>query len=155
MEKKDYINQFSIQTEIEKCDDLAQRVLMYRLYTEYLKKLNKNITEKKDNKLFIKLLSSYNNIAEEVVSKDYLNNGENYEKVYNRIDNDYLLLKSYFSNLELKNREQLKETIDLITEIECLLKLKVSFPESLERCLNKEIEKNEEKSKKENSKRMS
>ena len=155
MEKKDYINQFSIQTEIEKCDDLAPRVLMYRLYIEYLKNSNKHITEQTDKKLFIKLLSSYNKIAKKVISKDYLDSGKNYEKVYNRIDNDYLLLKSYFSNLELKNREQLKETIDLITEIECLLKLKVSFPESLERCLNKEIEKNEEKSKKENSKRMS
>lgn len=153
MEKKDYLNEFNVQ--IEKCNDLAQRVLMYRLYNEYLKNLNKHTTEQKDNKLSIKLLFSYNNIAKEVISKDYLNNGENYERVYNRISNDYLLLKSYFSNLELKDKEQVKETIDLITEIECLLKLKISFPESLERCLQKEIEKNEEKSKKENSKRMS
>ena len=109
----------------------------------------------RNKKLFIKLLSSYSNITKEVVSKDYLDNGKNYEKVYNRISNDYLLLKSYFSNFELKDKDQTKETIDLITEMECLFKLKVSFPESLERCLNKEIEKNEEKSKKENSKRMS
>ena len=66
-----------------------------------------------------------------------------------------MLLKSYFLNLELKDKDQINETIDLITEMECLLKLKISFSESLERCLNKEIEKNEEKNKKENSKRMS
>lgn len=153
MEKKDYLNEFNVQ--IEKCNDLSQRVLMYRLYTEYLKNLNKDTTEQTDKKLFIKLLSSYSNITKEVVSKDYLDNGKNYEKVYNRISNDYLLLKSYFSNFELKDKDQTKETIDLITEMECLLKLKISFPEFLERCLNKEIEKNEEKSKKENSKRMS
>lgn len=153
MVKKDYLNEINVQ--IEKCNDLSQRVLMYRLYTEYLKNLNKDTTEQTDKKLFIKLLSSYSNITKEVVSKDYLDNGKNYEKVYNRISNDYLLLKSYFSNFELKDKNQTKGTIDLITEMECLLKLKVSFPESLERCLNKEIEKNEEKSKKENSKRMS
>lgn len=153
MVKKDYLNEINVQ--IEKCNDLSQRVLMYRLYTEYLKNLNKDTTEQTDKKLFIKLLSSYSNITKEVVSKDYLDNGKNYEKVYNRISNDYLLLKSYFSNFELKDKDQTKETIDLITEMEILLKLKVSFPESLERCLNKEIEKNEEKSKKENSKRMS
>ena len=153
MEKKDYLNEFNVQ--IEKCNDLSQRVLMYRLYTEYLKNLNKDTTEQTDKKLFIKLLSSYSNITKEVVSKDYLDNGKNYEKVYSRISNDYLLLKSYFSNLELKDKDQMKETIDLITEMECLLKLKVSFPESLERCLYREIEKNEEKSKKENYKRMS
>lgn len=153
MVKKDYLNEINVQ--IEKCNDLSQRVLMYRLYTEYLKNLNKDTTEQTDKKLFIKLLSSYSNITKEVVSKDYLDNGKNYEKVYNRISNDYLLLKSYFSNFELKDKDQTKETIDLITEMECLLKFKVSFPESLERCLNKEIEKNEEKSKKENSKRMS
>ena len=134
MEKKDYLNDFSVQ--IEKCNDLAQRVLMYRLYNEYLKNLNKHTNEQPDKKLFIKLLSSYNNIANKVVSKDYLDSGKDYEKVYNRISNDYLLL-------------------NLITEMECLLKLKVSFPESLERCLYREIEKNEEKSKKENYKRMS
>ena len=153
MVKKDYLNEINVQ--IEKCNDLSQRVLMYRLYTEYLKNLNKDTTEQTDKKLFIKLLSSYSNITKEVVSKDYLDNGKNYEKVYNRISNDYLLLKSYFSNFELKDKDQTKETIDLITEMECLLKLKISFTESLERCLNKEIEKNEEKSKKENSKRMS
>lgn len=153
MVKKDYLNEINVQ--IEKCNDLSQRVLMYRLYTEYLKNLNKDTTEQTDKKLFIKLLSSYSNITKEVVSKDYLDNGKNYEKVYNRISNDYLLLKSYFSNFELKDKDQTKETIDLITEMECLLKLKISFSESLERCLNKEIEKNEEKSKKENSKRMS
>ena len=153
MVKKDYLNEINVQ--IEKCNDLSQRVLMYRLYTEYLKNLNKDTTEQTDKKLFIKLLSSYSNITKEVVSKDYLDNGKNYEKVYNRISNDYLLLKSYFSNFELKDKDQTKETIDLITEMECLFKLKVSFPEYLERCLNKEIEKNEEKSKKENSKRMS
>ena len=153
MEKKDYLNDFSVQ--IEKCNDLAQRVLMYRLYNEYLKNLNKHTNEQPDKKLFIKLLSSYNNIANKVVSKDYLDSGKDYEKVYNRISNDYLLLKSYFLNLELKDKDQIKETIDLITEMECLLKLKVSFPESLERCLYREIEKNEVKSKKENYKRMS
>ena len=136
MVKKDYLNEINVR--IEKCNDLSQRVLMYRLYTEYLKNLNKDTTEQTDKKLFIKLLSSYSNITKEVVSKDYLDNGKNYEKVYNRISNDYLLLKSYFSNFELKDKDQTKETIDLIT-----------------RCLNKEIEKNEEKSKKENSKRMS
>lgn len=153
MEKKDYLNEFNVQ--IEKCNDLSQRVLMYRLYIEYLKNSNKHITEQTDKKLFIKLLSSYNKIAKKVISKDYLDSGKNYEKVYSRISNDYLLLKSYFSNLELKDKDQINETIDLITEMECLLKLKISFPESLERCLNKEIEKNEEKNKKENSKRMS
>lgn len=153
MEKKDYLNEFNVQ--IEKCNDLSQRVLMYRLYIEYLKNSNKHIIEQTDKKLFIKLLSSYNKIAKKVISKDYLDSGKNYEKVYNRISNDYLLLKSYFSNLELKDKNQINETIDLITEMECLLKLKISFPESLERCLNKEIEKNEEKNKKENSKRMS
>ena len=44
MEKKDYLNDFSVQ--IEKCNDLAQRVLMYRLYNEYLKNLQ-NIKFKK------------------------------------------------------------------------------------------------------------
>ena len=96
MVKKDYLNEINVQ--IEKCNDLSQRVLMYRLYTEYLKNLNKDTTEQTDKKLFIKLLSSYSNITKEVVSKDYLDNGKNYEKVYNRISNDYLLLKSYFSN---------------------------------------------------------
>ena len=133
MVKKDYLNDFSVQ--IEKCNDLAQRVLMYRLYNEYLKNLNKHTNEQPDKKLFIKLLSSYNNIANKVVSKDYLDSGKDYEKVYNRISNDYLLLKSYFSNLELKDKDQIKETIDLITEMECLLKLKVSSPEPLQRCL--------------------
>lgn len=152
MEKKDYLNDFSVQ--IEKCNDLSQMILMYRLYTEYLKNLKQNTKEQPDKNLFIKLLSSYNNITKEVISKDYLDSGKNYEKVYNRITNDYLLLKSYFSNLELKDKNQVRETIDLITEMECLLKLKVSFPESLERCLNKEIEKNEKQNEKENSKRM-
>lgn len=43
MVKKDYLNEINVQ--IEKCNDLSQRVLMYRLYTEYLKNLNKDTTE--------------------------------------------------------------------------------------------------------------
>ena len=45
MEKKDYLNEFNVQ--IEKCNDLSQRVLMYRLYIEYLKNSNKHINIKK------------------------------------------------------------------------------------------------------------
>ena len=55
---RSYLNEINVQ--IEKCNDLSQRVLMYRLYTEYLKNLNKDTTEQTDKKLFIKLLFHYN-----------------------------------------------------------------------------------------------
>ena len=83
----------------------------------------------------LEIRNSYDKIAKKV--HDGKINGENFynKNVNSYIENKFLILKNDISSCDKKNKEKLKEIVELITELECLLKMTVSFPRALEQSI--------------------
>lgn len=113
---------------------LLQKVLLIRLYDEYNK--YKDITNNTDTVSLLKLRNSYEKINLEMNKLSDDNNKEKKEFINNKM----LILNNYLMNIELNEREKIQKCIDLTTKLECLLKLPVTFPVSIERCLEQEID---------------
>lgn len=124
----DIINSVSLN------NDNLHSIILLRLYDEYRKYYeNSNLNLEEISMLEIR--NSYDKIAKKV--HDGKINGENFynKNVNSYIENKFLILKNDISSCDKKNKEKLKEIVELITELECLLKMTVSFPRALEQSI--------------------
>lgn len=117
-------------------DELFQKVLLVRLYDEYNKYKKITSNTKYDTVSLLKLRNSFEKIS---IEMDKISDVDNKEKK-DFINNKMLILNSYLLNLDFDEREKIQKCVDLTTKLECLLKLPVTFPVSIERCLEQEID---------------
>jgi len=139
----DYINEIELEDlvlgKLANENDFSKNVILIRLYDEYQKnkiKLESDIT-------LLSLKNSYTNIINKINILS-LDDGFYNEYTLKCIKDNLLKLKMYFESFELNNTKKVKECINVITTLECLLKLPVSFPSSLYDCLKKELKKGSE-----------
>ena len=124
----DIINSVSLN------NDNLHSIILLRLYDEYRKYYeNSNLNLEEISMLEIR--NSYDKIAKKV--QDGKINGENFynKNVNSYIENKFLILKNDISSCDKKDKEKVKEIVELITELECLLKMTVSFPRALEQSI--------------------
>lgn len=124
----DIINSVSLN------NDNLHSIILLRLYDEYRKYYeNSNLNLEEISMLEIR--NSYDKIAKKV--QDGKINGENFynKNVNSYIENKFLILKNDISSCDKKDKEKVKKIVELITELECLLKMTVSFPRALEQSI--------------------
>lgn len=124
----DIINSVSLN------NDNLHSIILLRLYDEYRKYYeNSNLNLEEISMLEIR--NSYDKIAKKV--HDGKINGENFynKNVNSYIENKFLILKNDISSCDKKDKEKVKKIVELITELECLLKMTVSFPRALEQSI--------------------
>lgn len=134
LSEEDIINSVSLS------NDNLHSVILLRLYDDYQKYLqNRNFNIEDISMLEIR--NSYDNICKKIEG-----NKTSSETFYNKnvdsyIENEFLILKNAISSCDKKDKDKLDEIIALITELESLLKIKISFPNALEKCISNKLKK--------------
>lgn len=115
-------------------------IFLFRLYDEY----KNNFIE--DDTMFSKISILDLKTAYTSIVRKASNISEAQEKYFssdyilNMIKDELLILTRYISHFNELKQDVLEETINSITRLEVILKLPISFPFYLERCLEKELD---------------
>ena len=128
--EEDIINSVSLS------NDNLHSVILLRLYDDYQKYLqNRNFNIEDISMLEIR--NSYDNICKKIEG-----NKTSSETFYNKNVDSYIENeKRLFTSCDKKDKDKLDEIIALITELESLLKIKISFPNALEKCISNKLKK--------------
>lgn len=117
--------------------DFANAILLIGMYDLYHLQTNKNTDYIKCNIMDVKI--AYDRIST-VINENEIKN----IKIQKLVEDKYKMLSLFVNHVE-ENFKNYKWTImELITELEVLLKLNITFPGILELCLNKKLEKGKE-----------
>ncbi len=122
-------NNIDIKNYLESLPDLSDKLIALKLYEEYCNK-NYNYSSIKDNNLALKV--AYDNLSNEIINKKYLKNYKNDENIINHIEKLYLLCDSYYKDLNTQDKEKIKRLKMVITYLEALLNMNITFPECAE-----------------------
>lgn len=117
--------------------DINKRILLLRLYDEY-QKYQAIGFDNSENVELLNIKASYEAITKKFLSlysKEYSNN----LKTYDYLRKDILMLDDFISNFDMRKKKKVLHCMYLITKLECLLQLPVSFPSFIEVCIEKEI----------------
>lgn len=124
------INFEDVLKTIQENDDIVENSLILRLYDEY----EKNDIEKSDEKVSLaKIQNAYNRISINI------ENMKINDKLSSKIMMYYIILKSDMDNFSIKDKKNIEKTVDLITILEALLKLDITFINNVENCLEKQL----------------
>ena len=122
------ISMTDIVEKLNERNDLFYDVLILRMYDEY-KKLESIHDNSFDDNIQInplKIYNSYNNINiqfQKYKRTNYFSNEVNKE-----IEKQIIMLSSCIQKFQTHNKITVQNTIDLITKLECILNLPVTFP---------------------------
>ncbi len=142
------ISMTDIVEKLNERNDLFYDVLILRMYDEY-KKLESIRDNSFDDNIQInplKIYNSYNNINiqfQKYKRTNYFSNEVNKE-----IEKQIIMLSSCIQKFQTHNKITVQNTIDLITKLECILNLPVTFPSAIENYLFKQLNLEEKKIKK-------
>lgn len=89
------------------------------------------------NNYLLKIRSSYDKVIDKY---NYCINSDINNK--NKLNDYKLLLDFYIKNLDKNDKKSIENAIEIIIIMECLLSLKIDFPENVEKILKKRIEDN-------------
>lgn len=127
--------------ESEKIEDSFQLIRLYENYKKYNDiYLKDNI--KKINIIDIKI--AYENIKVNVEDILKINNKSKIDKL---ICNNFEKLQVYINHFKIDNNEIFNNTLEIITNLEILLDLPISFPNYIVKCLEKLLNKNNDNKK--------
>lgn len=127
------INKENVLNKIKETDKISEKVLLIKLYEYYKNNSeNKNIEKKDVTILDIKI--AYENIKSNLDISLKHNN-----KINNYIRNNFEILQTYINNFEISNKDCLNDTLELITHLELMMGLSVSFPKYVTYCLDKKL----------------
>lgn len=147
------ISMTDIVEKLNERNDLFYDVLILRMYNEYqkLKFISDNAFEKDTQINFLRIYSSYNNINirfQKYKKTNYFNN-----EVNQKIEKQIIMLSSCIQKFQTHNKAIVQNTINLMTKLECILNLPVTFPSAIERCLFEQLNLVQEESKEKEIKR--
>lgn len=128
------ISEDKIIQSVSENNSNSQEFVILRMYDEYrkygeLKNLNL------DDISMLEIKNSFDKIKNKIIGEKANEKILYNKKINDYIENVFLILKNAISNCDKKDKEKILEIIKLITELECLLKISVSFPEALEQSL--------------------
>lgn len=128
------ISEDKIIQSVSENNSNSQEFVILRMYDEYrkygeLKNLNL------DDISMLEIKNSFDKIKNKIIGEKANEKILYNKKINDYIENVFLILKNAISNCDKKDKEKVLEIIKLITELECLLKISVSFPEALEQSL--------------------
>ena len=126
------INFEDVLNTIQENDDIVENSLILRLYDEY----EKNDVEKSNEKItIIKINNAYNRISAKIKELKVM------DSFSERISKYYIILRTDMDNFSINDRKNIERVLNLITILEALLKLDITFISNVENCLEKELEK--------------
>ena len=126
------INFEDVLNTIQENDDVVENSLILRLYDEY----EKNDVEKSNEKItIIKINNAYNRISAKIKELKVM------DPFSERIAKYYIILRTDMDNFSINDRKNIERVLNLITILEALLKLDITFISNVENCLEKELEK--------------
>ena len=125
--------------------DFGDQILLLRLYYNYINQEKDNYEDKLgySDSSIIKLKTAFDGITK-VISYDDL---ENYNyKMFKYINEKYKILASYINSYDMNNykkefNNKLPEMKRLITELETVLGLNITYPKAVEDCILRKLEK--------------
>lgn len=128
------ISEDKIIQSVSENNSNSQEFVILRMYDEYrkygeLKNLNL------DDISMLEIKNSFDKIKNKIIGEKANEKILYNKKINDYIENVFLILKNAISNCDKRDKEKILEIIKLITELECLLKISVSFPEALEQSL--------------------
>ena len=129
--------------DLKSSDNIAHQILLLRLYEEYQKKE----PDLKSPQL-IKMQNAHTLINQTLQTLDKNEDYCQSEEIMNEILRQSKILDNSMLNCKIQNKEQVQKIIDLITILECYLKLNVSFKDNLEHCIKITLENNKKQQKK-------
>ena len=119
--------------------DFADAILLIGLYDLYKSQSNKNTNTYNIKYDLMNVKIAYDKIS------TYINENEIKNiKIQKLVEDRYKTLTLFVNHVEENFKNYKWEIMELITELEILLKLNITFPEISELCLNKKLEKGKE-----------
>lgn len=139
-EERNVVSNDIVFNYVKNNNDLFKNILILRLYDEYKKNVKLENNEDYDFVNVLNINVAYNNIKNVLDDKNlkidyYLYN----DKIKGSIQMYSNMLASYINNFDKKNSKKTEDIVELITILECLLKLPISFPSSVSVCIEKFI----------------
>lgn len=137
------ITEEKITEAINENKDISFSIILLRLYDEY-QAVSQTEQHKYQDISLLKLQSARRAIIQNInamlcLKESYFTN----KKIVDKIQTDVLLLNDCFTNFDIHNQSKFQKTIDLITTLECLLKLPITFPFNIKHCIENQL-KNQE-----------
>ena len=125
------ISMTDIVEKLNERNDLFYDVLILRMYDEYkkLESIRDNLFDDNIQINPLKIYNSYNNINiqfQKYKRTNYFSNEVNKE-----IEKQIIMLSSCIQKFQTHNKITVQNTIDLITKLECILNLPVTFPSAI------------------------
>ena len=131
------LNADEIVNKMNSIKDLKTKILIVRLFDEYQKVES---TDLEDVSL-LKIKTALENLNDGLNKINFeCNKYLKDEKLLNEIKEDFVVLKIHLRNFNKNNKVQVQKTIDLITKLECLLKLPITFKSNIGNVLKETLE---------------
>ena len=131
------LNADEIVNKMNSIKDLKTKILIVRLFDEYQKVESTAL----DDVSLLKIKTALENLNEGLNKINFeCNKYLKDEKLLNEIKEDFVVLKIHLRNFNKNNKVQVQKTIDLITKLECLLKLPITFKSNIGNVLEETLE---------------
>ena len=131
------LNADEIVNKMNSIKDLKTKILIVRLFDEYQKVESTDL----DDVSLLKIKTALENLNEGLNKINFeCNKYLKDEKLLNEIKEDFVVLKIHLRNFNKNNKVQVQKTIDLITKLECLLKLPITFKSNIGNVLEETLE---------------
>lgn len=142
-QKELHCNLFQIENAFDTIEANLERYLNKDISNVvYVDADNVKLNKKRYFKIGMELLKKIrkNNIKKNLIDKANNNFIEGKSKIFTKTLENYLMLEDCIRNYDEENIQLKKQTIDLITETEILLKLPVTFPSRIPNCVDNLID---------------
>lgn len=144
--------EISMEYIVEKLNEknnLFYDVLILRMYDEYKKigTINNDFFDDEFKSNPLKIYNAYNNIN--IQFQKYKKNSYFSKGVTKEIEKQLIMLSSCIQSFQTNNKTLVQTTIDLVTNLECILNLPVTFPSKIESCLFRQLDLEQTERKKE------
>ena len=131
------LNADEIVNKMNSIKDLKTKILIVRLFDEYQKVESTAL----DDVSLLKIKTALENLNDGLNKINFeCNKYLKDEKLLNEIKEDFVVLKIHLRNFNKNNKVQVQKTIDLITKLECLLKLPITFKSNIGNVLEETLE---------------
>lgn len=131
------LNADEIVNKMNSIKDLKTKILIVRLFDEYQKVESTDL----DDVSLLKIKTALENLNDGLNKINFeCNKYLKDEKLLNEIKEDFVVLKIHLRNFNKNNKVQVQKTIDLITKLECLLKLPITFKSNIDNVLEETLE---------------
>ncbi len=125
-----------VKEKLNNIDDMSETILLIRLYSEY--ENNQERKPESDEFSLIQLRNAVKKISQKMNKvlnqKDY----SNLDVLY-FVKNKSLMLDDCLANIDIEDKAGMQNVINLVTELESLLSLPLSFPFNVENCLKEHL----------------